>query len=154
MHATSQAQMPITVRVFCQRFSATRRGARLARLLVLHQLDEWGHPYGSPVSEDVAAIVAELASNAVLHGRVPGRDFEVRMALEGAELVRVEVTDTRADSRPPASAAAPSDEAESGRGLLIVEALSTRWGVLEGAAPLKAVWAEVSVRRGGGVGGV
>ncbi|MBI0378793.1 ATP-binding protein, partial [Streptomyces albiflaviniger] len=37
-----QGQVPVTVRTFAQRFSATRRGARLARLLAVHQLTAWG----------------------------------------------------------------------------------------------------------------
>lgn len=90
-----QAQEAVTVRVFTQRFSATRRGARLARRLATQQLDAWGIPYGSGPSDATALVVAELAANAVLHGRVPGRDFALRLAYNSAkDLVRVEVTDT------------------------------------------------------------
>ncbi|GHB65290.1 hypothetical protein GCM10010397_39090 [Streptomyces spinoverrucosus] len=39
-------------------------------------------------------IVAELAANAVTHGRAPGRDFELRLSLVPGR-VRIEVTDTR-----------------------------------------------------------
>lgn len=60
------------VSVFVQRFSSTPRGARLARLLVLHQPDAWGVPHGSEASDTAALLVAELAANAVTHGRVPG----------------------------------------------------------------------------------
>ncbi|GAA2077704.1 ATP-binding protein [Streptomyces albiaxialis] len=144
MHATTPPQAPVTVRVFSQRFSATRRGARLARLLALHQLDAWGVPYGARASDEAGAVVAELASNAVLHGRVPGRDFELRLVLDGtAKTLRAEVTDTRGEERPPAAPERAGDEDEGGRGLLIVAALSARWGVTEGPAPLKTVWAEL-----------
>lgn len=68
---------------FTQRLSATRRGARLARRLAVHRLDDWGIPYGSELSDSAALIVAELAANAVTHGRVPGRDFELRLLLTG-----------------------------------------------------------------------
>ena len=149
----------VTVRAFTQRLSATPRGARLARHLALHQLETWGIPHGTDVSEAVAVIVAELAANAVTHGRVPGRDFELRLALIPGS-VRIEVTDTRTGSRPPGPGAVrpPCPLGESGRGLLLVDALAARWEVLDrDPPPGKTVRAEVDVpgwlgvaRRAGG----
>ncbi|MCQ0022194.1 ATP-binding protein [Streptomyces somaliensis DSM 40738] len=138
--------------MFVQRFSATRRGARLARRLATHRLAEWHLPYGSPASDTVTLVVAELAANAVLHGRVPGRDFELRLAYDrSAGLVRVEVSDTHpARPRPPEPAPGPAPEpavdAEGGRGLLLVAAVADRWGVTERVGPGKTVWAECAVR--------
>lgn len=134
-------------REFTQRFSATRRGARLARRLAVQQLDEWGIPYGDEPSEAIAAVVAEFAANAATHGRVPGRDFELRLVL-GPGLVRVEVTDTRTERCPPAPGrlAAPPPDAETGRGLLLVEALALAWGVTERTVG-KTVWAECACVR-------
>ncbi|MGJ3561688.1 hypothetical protein ACR6C2_39165 [Streptomyces sp. INA 01156] len=63
---------PAPARSFAQRFSATRRGARLARLLAAHQLTEWDLPHGTEAHDAVVLVVGELAANAVLHGRVPG----------------------------------------------------------------------------------
>ena len=94
-------QAPVTVSVFTQRFSSTPRGARLARHLVLHELGAWGVPHGSEASDTAALLVGELAANAVTHGRVPGRDFEVTVTLLGRTL-RIEVSDTRGELRPPA----------------------------------------------------
>ncbi|MFF3905392.1 ATP-binding protein [Streptomyces sp. NPDC001848] len=147
MTAPSAPQQPVTVRTFAQRFSATPLGARLARHLALHQLDTWGIPHGSDASDTVAVIVAELAANAVTHGRVPGRDFELRLSLVTGS-VRVEVTDTRAEARPPAPGAVPAVRplAEAGRGLVLVEAVADRWEVLE-RKPGKTVRAEVDVAR-------
>ncbi|WP_258053893.1 ATP-binding protein [Streptomyces sp. Ru72] len=126
---------------FAMRFTSTPRGARLARRLVSHRLDEWGHPYGSPLNETVTLIASELAANAVRHGHVPGRDFHVRLT-ETPEVVRLEVCDTRTErlpaSRPPQD---PAND-ESGRGLLLVEALADLWGVVP-RNPGKGVWAEV-----------
>ncbi|MFJ3664785.1 ATP-binding protein [Streptomyces sp. NPDC090119] len=136
--SSSRAQEAVTVRTFAQRFSATRRGARLARMLAVHQLDQWGHPYGSPTSEAVALVVAELAANAVLHGRVPGRDFEVRLHRADGH-VRVEVSDTH-PAHPKLPAQDPT--AEGGRGLLLIEAVATRWGTSPRTGPGKTVWAE------------
>ncbi len=122
-------------------FSATPRGARLARHLAVQQLMDWGL-----VRDRGEQIVAELANNAVLHGRVPGRDFRLTLALTDTCCLRIEVTDARADRLPlpPRSASElPAREAESGRGLLLVEVLADRWGVEPGPVPCKTVWAEI-----------
>ncbi|WP_413752548.1 ATP-binding protein [Streptomyces sp. R-74717] len=143
--ATGQALL--TVGVFVQRFSSTPRGARLARRLVLHQLDAWGVPYGSEASDTAALLVAELAANAVTHGRVPGRDFEVTAEILGRTL-RIAVSDTRGELRPPAPGAPRPPMpplAETGRGMLLVEALADRWDVLDRVPVGKTVVAELDL---------
>ncbi|WP_234328058.1 ATP-binding protein [Streptomyces sp. NRRL S-37] len=128
---------------FAMAFTSTPRGARLARLFVAHCLNSWGHPYDGHVNETLALITAELCANAVRHGRVPGRDFHVRLAAEadGGRL-RVEVSDTCAERRPAATPADP--DAETGRGLLLVTALADDWGVTDRrGGPGKTVWAVV-----------
>ncbi|MCX5007714.1 ATP-binding protein [Streptomyces sp. NBC_00638] len=136
-------QRTVVAREFAMRFTSTPRGARLARRLISHRLNEWGHPYTSPVNETVTLITAELAANAVRHGHVPGRDFHLRLA--GTDRVlRVEVTDTRAERLPVPEV--PYPDGESGRGLLLVAALADDWGVApRPAAPGKTVWAEVGL---------
>lgn len=123
---------------FARRFSSTRRGASSARKLALGQLDAWGIPHGSERSDTAALIVAELAANAVLHAHVPGHEFELRLLV--GTVLRIEVTDTRAWRRPLRPE--PAGDAESGRGLLLVEALANAWGVHE-RPPGKTVWAEL-----------
>ncbi|WP_405612971.1 ATP-binding protein [Streptomyces sp. NBC_00076] len=149
MAALPTSQGPVTVRTFAQRLSPTPRGARLARYLALNQLHAWGIPHGSDPSDAVAVIVAELAANAVTHGRVPGRDFELRLALVTGS-VRIEVTDTRPQPRPPAPADVrrrpPCPLAGTGRGLLLVDALADRWEVVDREPPPgKTVRAEVDL---------
>ncbi|MFJ2773295.1 ATP-binding protein [Streptomyces sp. NPDC087300] len=117
--------------------SATRRGARLARLLTREQLRSWGTPF-----EDGEQIVAELANNAVLHGHVPGRSFRLVLTLAATDTLRIEVTDARAEELPR-EAGLPVADAESGRGLFLVEAYADRWGTEPGPAPCKTVWAEI-----------
>ncbi|WP_406475577.1 ATP-binding protein [Streptomyces platensis] len=156
--ATSRApQAPVTVRVFTQRFSATCRGARLARHLAVHRLDLWGFPYGGALSDGAASVVAELTANAVTHGRVPGRDFELRLAtLSYAHVdtdaahpttLRIEVADTRTEKRPPPPDALvlPPPDRETGRGLLLVAALAARWEVVERVPVGKVVRAELDL---------
>ncbi|MFC5805336.1 ATP-binding protein [Streptomyces formicae] len=129
---------------FTQRLSATRRGARLARHLSVHRLDAWGIPYDSELSDTAALIVAELTSNAVTHGRIPGRDFELRLLLS-APTLRIEVSDTRGERVPTAPVTPPPADAETGRGLLLVVALATAWGVTDRVVG-KTVWAELTLR--------
>lgn len=124
---------------FAVQLSATRRGARLARLLATEQLRSWGLPL-----DDARLIIAELASNAALHGFVAGRDFRVLLTVTG-DTLRIEVADARGERLP--RLLEQSGEYESGRGLLLVEALATRWGVRHGPFPRKTVWAEIALTR-------
>lgn len=143
MHTITPHQAA-NVRVFAQRLSSTRRGARLARLLVAERLTAW--EVSPSVAERAVWISAELAANAVLHGHVQGRDFRVALTCEPVSGgLRIEVTDPRGERLP----ALPSDpevlpsDAESGRGLLLVAALADRWGVEPYPPSGKTVWAEV-----------
>ncbi|MFF3497763.1 ATP-binding protein [Streptomyces sp. NPDC003247] len=146
------APSPAPTLHFRIQLSSTRRGARLARLLVEQQLRDWGLPRTAPVTRAVVAIMAELAANAVTHGHTAGRDFEVRLHLTVAH-ARVEVSDTRPDRLPPlpdtaarlpAALPSPPDTATNGRGLLLVDAFATRWGCEPRDGCVKTVWAEVS----------
>ncbi|MEW1868236.1 ATP-binding protein [Streptomyces caelestis] len=133
-------------RRFRIRLSATARGARLARHLTAGQLASWGRPYDSEGNRTASLLVAELAANAVRHGRVRGRDVVLRLTLHPEDAtLRIEVTDARPDRHPPTPGAlAPAEpDTESGRGLLLVEALSTRWGTTSSDPYTKTVWCEV-----------
>ncbi|ADI09520.1 regulatory protein [Streptomyces bingchenggensis BCW-1] len=126
------------------RLPSTPRGARLARRFAVRRMREWGFPPASDTSCTVALLVAELASNAVRHGRVPGRDFRLRITVEvPTRTIRIEVSDAR-EGRLPVRPPNPSAEDETGRGLLLVELLATRWGVAPRAPVGKTVWAEVA----------
>jgi anti-sigma regulatory factor (Ser/Thr protein kinase) len=127
--------------VFEMRFSATPRGARLARRLTSHRVHEWGHPYGSQLNDVAALVVAELATNAVTHGLVPGRDFLLRLVHTAGRL-RVEIGDARGERLPRVPESPPGEDAEAGRGLMLVAALAEEWGVSpRKGAPGKTVWA-------------
>ncbi|WP_373302035.1 MULTISPECIES: ATP-binding protein [Streptomyces] len=96
---TITPHQPAAVRVFAQRLSATRRGARLARLLVAERLTAW--EVSPSVAERAAQITAELAANAVFHGRVQGRDFRVALTCVPASGgLRIEVTDPHGERLP------------------------------------------------------
>ncbi|MFC3575614.1 ATP-binding protein [Streptomyces yaanensis] len=138
----------ISTQQFTQRFtqllSATPRGARLARLLAVQQLGEWGWPHSCAVSESVALVVAELAANAVTHGRVKGRGFRLTLSVDASEMVRIEVTDPRGDRRPLVRRTG-CPTAGTGHGLLLVDALAVRWGSEPWPPSGKVVWAEIAL---------
>jgi anti-sigma regulatory factor (Ser/Thr protein kinase) len=125
------------IRHFSIQLSPTPRGARLARLLATEQLRSWGLPL-----DPARQVIAELSANAAEHGRIPGRDFRLLLYVV-ADTLRIEVTDTRDDRLP--TPRLPTPESESGRGLLIVDALADRWGVTPGLPPRKTVWAELTL---------
>ncbi|MGW2121264.1 ATP-binding protein [Streptomyces sp. SM1] len=131
----SRSEPHKSVRNFSMLLSSTPRGARLARLLAVDTLRNWGLPH-----ERASHVIAELAANAATHGRLPGRSFRLTLYVVGATL-RIEVSDTRGDRMPVPQV--PDTTAESGRGLLLVETLADRWGVTEGRFPRKTVWAEL-----------
>jgi anti-sigma regulatory factor (Ser/Thr protein kinase) len=139
----------ISTRKFTQLLSTTPRGARLARLLTVHQLTEWGWPPSCPAGESAALVVAELAANAVTHARVRGRCFRLTLAIDAPDTLhtlRIEVADPRGDRLPQPridTAVTPDPTAESGRGLLLVEAVATRWGTAPYPPSGKTVWADI-----------
>ena len=93
---------------------------------------------GPTCTDVVALMTSEIVTNAVRHGSSP-----VTLGLRcGPHLVRVEVSDE--STAPPVMSAAADDD-EGGRGMLIVEALATRWGVRD-RSPGKTVWFEVATQ--------
>ncbi|MEC4016987.1 ATP-binding protein [Streptomyces sp. H27-D2] len=123
--------------LFRERFyPRERRSVPVAREFVRQALTEWGV---AGRAEDVLLCVSELATNALLHGVPPGRGFGVWVWLTGDGALRVEVHDS-GDGYPCVPDAGEGWD-ESGRGLLLVEALADKWGVGE-REPGKIVWCE------------
>jgi anti-sigma regulatory factor (Ser/Thr protein kinase) len=89
--------------------------------------------------EDALVVATELVSNVVRHART---SMEVSLSLTLDGIVRIAVI----DEAPPfiASLAVPAGEFRSGgRGLVLVDALSVRWGV-DVLPHGKAMWAELA----------
>ena len=105
-----------------------------ARHFVASSLEAWGL-----INSDIALLVSELATNAVLHAR---SEFEVCVAA-AAERIRVEVSDY--NSRLPTMVSVPPD-AYSGRGLQLLQALAGSWGVETHINDGKTIWFEVPVK--------
>jgi anti-sigma regulatory factor (Ser/Thr protein kinase) len=123
------------------RLPPARASASEARRHVAETLEEWGRP---DLVDEAVLCASELATNAVLHSR-DTFDITVRPAGDG---VRVEVIDGRPRELPmpfptTGSALDVTGPATTGRGLLIVAALATRWGYTA-TVTAKSVWAELS----------
>jgi len=84
--------------------------------------------------EDVRLVASELATNAVAHAQTP---FAVTLSSANGA-VRLAVQDG-SPSAPVRSA--PDVMDMSGRGLMIVESLSQRWGTSTDGHGFKSVWA-------------
>jgi anti-sigma regulatory factor (Ser/Thr protein kinase) len=101
-------------------------------------LAEWGLRH---LAESADLIVSELVTNAVLHGAEPA-SFTIYTDREADRgLLFIEVEDSKPDAPDPGDA---DENAESGRGLMIVEALAEDWGV-EPTTGGKRVWASLAV---------
>lgn len=83
-------------------------------------------------------LTDELATNAVRHG---GGWFAMQASVYGRRL-RVSVTDQRAGAA--LSASPPGHARDSGRGLTIIEAMASAWGV-DRTESGKAVWFELEL---------
>jgi anti-sigma regulatory factor (Ser/Thr protein kinase) len=118
---------------FAGEFPAEPGTPAAARRLAVDALRQWGHDDG--VVGNAALVLTELVTNAVVHARSA---LWVRVSSENS-VVRIAVGDD-ARARPAVRDAGPM--AESGRGLHLVGALSSRWGV-EVTARGKIVWAEL-----------
>ncbi|HLT15433.1 MAG TPA: ATP-binding protein [Acidimicrobiales bacterium] len=95
---------------------------------------------GVPASDAVLLVASELITNAVRHGE---GTVELRILLE-PECVRLEVLDEgRVVVRAPSES--PSPSALGGRGLLLVEGVSDRWGSRVDESGRTLVWAELSL---------
>ena len=111
-------------------FDADPAGARAARRFARHALAHLGE-----VAEVAELLVSELASNVVRHASTR---FTVDVYV--GDPVRVVVSDGVAVDLRVAAAA---DDATSGRGLLILDALAERWGA-ETTTSGKQVWFELA----------
>ncbi|MFJ9839727.1 ATP-binding protein [Kitasatospora sp. NPDC101155] len=129
--------------------AGTPKGAAICRRIARRQLTTSGlnsthtEPFHSAL-----LIVAELAANAITHGRVPGRGFELHLALtttaRRGTTLRIEISDPRGD-RLPVLPTVHVPNAQSGRGLTLIDALCDRWGTIPRHPNSKTVWVELDL---------
>lgn len=109
--------------------------ARAARHWAHDELLAWGL---DDLVDDALLVLSELVANAVLHGRGP-----IVVALERLTGgVRIEVCD---EGDGAVSVVRGPLDRVSGRGLMIVDHVTDRWGV-DPAGDGLSVWAELTVR--------
>jgi anti-sigma regulatory factor (Ser/Thr protein kinase) len=113
----------------------------VARRAVVGAVRRWRVPLTAERFGDLELLAAEVITNAVRHSRAV---CVVVVRWDGAR-VRVEVSDMHPGLPTPRR---PSSDAEVGRGLVLVEALATRWGT--GLRPGgKVVWFEIAAPHAG-----
>lgn len=109
--------------------------ARVRRAMRLH-LSLWG----LSDLEDLAQLcVSELVANVINHVG-SGTPVTLAVSTDGPHL-RIELSDP--DPRALPTLVAPVSDAESGRGLLMLDAVSDRWGVIS-RTDSKVVWCELA----------
>jgi len=97
-----------------------------------------------PLVDDLAVIVTELSTNVIQHASLPSDStLELRIRL-ARPVLRIEIRDEGAGEIPLESAPEEPDVLpESGLGLVLVRALSSRWSLekIDGTA----AWAEIDL---------
>ncbi|MDX2825067.1 ATP-binding protein [Streptomyces ipomoeae] len=128
---TTRRNCPITNR------SVARARSDSAAFLAACGMDREGE-----FASELVLFISELMTNAVTHGRVPGTSGRrVGMSIEKTgNVYRVEVRDTQGD-RMPVLYGEGNGDGVGGRGLLLVDSLSDKWGVRPEVVG-KIVWAE------------
>ncbi|MBO2451645.1 ATP-binding protein [Actinomadura barringtoniae] len=102
---------------------------------------------GTAREDDVASIVTELVSNALLHTRSGQPNGWFGLELEYADLSYIGVTDLGGGGTPTVQPAPPPQSLEeNGRGLRIVQNLATSMGVHGHPDGGHTVWADVDLR--------
>lgn len=124
----------------CVELPADATAAAVARAQTRTALGSWRLP---GLRDPLLLVVSELVGNAVRHGRAP-----FRMLLRRTRVgVQVEVHDEAAETSPEVPPSLPDADAESGRGLFLVDALSADTGVRQIPDDGKVVWASVEEQR-------
>ncbi|WP_281476990.1 ATP-binding protein [Yinghuangia seranimata] len=102
------------------------------------------------VVDDAALVLSELLSNALKHAHaLPSGSVRAAWAVRDDNLLAIEVTDGGGPTRPRQSS--PSLTARGGRGLSIIDALASDWGVRGGGEEV-TVWALLSTGERAGTG--
>ncbi|MER6380885.1 ATP-binding protein [Streptomyces sp. NPDC001250] len=120
--------------IYSQTFPCEPETAGRGRKLVRVALGAW---HLDDLTDPAELIISELVANAARH--TPCRSLRLIVGRPGTARVRIGVVD-RAPSRLPVLS--PADTVgESGRGLLLIDALADRWGyTLLGSHPKRGPW--------------
>ncbi|WP_078888457.1 SpoIIE family protein phosphatase [Streptomyces sclerotialus] len=133
---------PATPRIRLHVHQADPAGPAEVRTELRRMLDQWR---AGAVAGDVELVATELITNALRHTD-SGALVSLELRCGPPDRVRLEVED-RSSHWPRRRS--PGETATTGRGLLLVEALSDRWGA-EARGAGKALWCEFTVPGPGG----
>jgi anti-sigma regulatory factor (Ser/Thr protein kinase) len=103
---------------------------------------------GHPAVDDVTLLTSELVTNSVIHSNSRNGGSVTLALADCHDFIHVDVVDSGGDTVPCVRG---DVLAEGGRGLMLVDLLSQRWGVYEDDAG-RTVWFEVAYTRGGDPG--
>ncbi|GHJ32825.1 hypothetical protein TPA0910_72580 [Streptomyces hygroscopicus subsp. sporocinereus] len=123
------------------RLPAIASSVGAVRTAARERLRAWG--VAAPVCDDALLVVSELVTNVIAH--TFSDHLECRLRAEAGQL-RIEVEDQMRTGTVPAPRT-PAPDDHGGRGLLLVGAVSSAWGVED--APHgrgRTVWAELPSR--------
>ncbi|RDG36064.1 ATP-binding protein [Streptomyces corynorhini] len=133
---------PVGHPAYSQTFPCEPETAEAGRKLVRRALAVW---HLDDLGDRSALIMSELVANAVRH--TPCSSIRLMVGRPNARWVRIAVVD-RAPSLLPELSLVDADE-ESGRGLLLIDAIADRWGYdLHGNGRSvwgKEVWVEILI---------
>jgi anti-sigma regulatory factor (Ser/Thr protein kinase) len=118
-----------------------------ARAHVRQLLWKWGH---ADLAQDVSVVVSELVTNAVVASSESWPAIAPVQVWLGSDTTCLLISVADSSPQPPLRLNLAPD-AVGGRGLALVEALSTRWGwypmiPATASGPVKVVWADWRLR--------
>ncbi|MFD5032042.1 ATP-binding protein [Streptomyces sp. NPDC058220] len=122
-------------------FTVGEHSARHLRRIVHTYLCAWDL---EDLCDSAELALTELLANVVRH--VPGRGCSVLFMWQPDSL-RVEVTDKEPRLPTVKELQDPTELSEDGRGLLLIDAVTDRWGVTPRPGGGKTVWFECEAKR-------
>jgi hypothetical protein len=141
VYGTPVEEAPLTVLAgpwtVAYRWPSVPGSVSAARRVLRRHLEQWGM---ITLADTAGLVLSELVTNALRHASGPDdRLVETRYERLPDGSLRIEVHDT--DVTKP-QRKEPSADSDSGRGLLLVEALTSgRWGVSDRQGVGKMIWA-------------
>ena len=128
----SRPDAPTYERTFMPVFTSAREARQFA-------CDAARHLGSSDDVDRVELLVGELAVNAVLHART---QYSLHVSAPRTGIIRVEMCDGNVDL-PRRKAATGEDVLMHGRGLMLIDAVADRWGIVS-RDDGKCIWAEIA----------
>jgi anti-sigma regulatory factor (Ser/Thr protein kinase) len=123
-------------------FTREATSLKSIRRFIHETMDVWDL---SSLTDDLTLVVNELTTNAVLHALTTTSGARGKAWVGMARTHHTVVCAVADPSPTPPTQAKTTHLADSGRGLLIVEALSDKWGYATSKPGGKTVWARITL---------